>query len=71
MTHHPQPARRTGCLAMQPPLAATVSCWQFDAHFNYQELGFLDAPEWLPSGGERAEQYGIHSLGIHWVERTA
>jgi hypothetical protein len=59
----------TGGLIGQPRPEDTLAAWYVDQHAHCTEAGFLDAPEFIPYGGERAADYGMLRLGIAYVDR--
>lgn len=59
----------TGRCQWQPRGEATQSGWYFDRDLNFQETGFLDAPQRLPSGSVRAIDIGEIRLMIAEVDR--
>lgn len=61
----------TGALHQQPPADRTLSGWYLDARCNYNEAGFLDAPDVIPSGGQRGMVCVDIVVGIAHVSRDA
>ena len=54
----------TGHCQSQPKPADTRTAWYFDAALNYQETGFLDAPNSIPTGAVRGLDINAVCLGI-------
>lgn len=63
--------RRTGGCGMQPAPADTETDWYFDAAFNYAETGFLDAPDYLPTGSVRGMDCHGLVLGLAHERRAS
>lgn len=54
----------TGRTVYQPRVEDTQTCWYFDAAYNYQETGFLDAPSYVPTGSVRAVDTPRLTIGV-------
>lgn len=64
MRYFPPHPQFTGRCQFQPAPEQTRSEWAFDAHLNYQRMGFLDAPDVVLSGSVRAIDIGDKPDGI-------
>jgi hypothetical protein len=60
---------RTGSLVQQPKSGELIAGALLDVQANWIPCQFLDAPEWLPTGGIQAIQFGELTVLIAETQR--